>query len=227
MGVREFLILLNAVVMFAVLAAYVLGGEQLNVIGETDDEQKRNEKGIKYWYAVAVVIGMIALPFMVAREIWQWKKYKLPHIEWDDIGRYGLAIVFGTCLHLLVLVFTSCSSAKPIVTERVVYKTDTMYKTKHTADTFRILDSVFVNQYIKGDTVYKEKTAWKWRDKIVVRVDTIYKASVKQDSVRVPVPVERKLSAWEKTLLWSGKTFILIITMVVVSLLLWLIHRKK
>ena len=227
MDIRGFLLILNAIIVISTLVIYTIIGENLNIVGETNEEQARNEKGFTGWFLVSVVIGVLALPIMVAREIWHSKRDKLPRFEWDTVGRYGFAIILGSCLNTCLLVFTSCSAAKPITTERIVYKIDTLYKMNVRADTLHILDSVFVNQYVKGDTVYKEKTAYKWRDKVSVRVDTLYKNALRTDSVRVPTPVERKLTAWEKTSMYVGKFAIGVVVMVVVSLLLWLIHRKK
>ena len=53
-------------------------------------------------------------------------------------------------------------------------------------------DSVFVKS--QGDTVYINRYRYKYLDK--VRIDTMYVIHV--DSVRVPYPVERKLSRWER-----------------------------
>lgn len=200
MDIRGYLLILNAVVVITTLVAYTIFGENLNMVGETDEEQARNEKNLTGWFLVSSVIGVLALPVMVAREIWQWKRDKLSRFEWDNVGRYGLAIVFGTCLNTCLLVATSCSATKPVTTERIVHKVDTLYKTNVRADTFRILDSVFVNQYIKGDTVYNEKTAYKWRDRIQVHVDTVWRVAQTADTVRKSTAcnINEKITAVEK-----------------------------
>lgn len=164
---------------------------------------------------------------MVLREVYQWKRYKLPSIEWDDICRYGFAIVIGSMLHVLLLVMTSCTTPKPIVLERVINKTDTLYKTNYKADTFRLHDSVYVEHYTRGDTVYSQKSVWRWRDRISVKTDTIYKAMLQTDTTRLPIPVERKLSTWERTQMHVGQFTIGAVVLVVLSLLLWLIHRRR
>ena len=50
----------------------------------------------------------------------------------------------------------------------------------------------------KGDTVYKTKEVWRERERVRWRVDTVYKAAVRTDTIRVPVAVERKASLWER-----------------------------
>lgn len=57
---------------------------------------KRDYIGCVAWYAVSLLIGVLSLPIMVAREWYQWKRYNLPSIEWDDIVRYGIVIGLGT-----------------------------------------------------------------------------------------------------------------------------------
>ena len=130
-------------------------------------------------------------------------------------------------LHVLLLVMTSCTTPKPIVLERVINKTDTLYKTNYKADTFRLHDSVYVEHYTLGDTVYSQKSVWRWRDRISVKTDTIYKAMLQTDTTRLPIPVERTLSTWERTQMHVGQFTIGAVVLVVLSLLLWLIHRRR
>ena len=130
-------------------------------------------------------------------------------------------------LHVLLLVMTSCTTPKPIVLERVINKTDTLYKTNYKADTFRVHDSVYVEHYTLGDTVYRLKSVWRWRDRISVKTDTIYKAMLQTDTTRLPIPVERTLSTWERTQMHVGQFTIGAVVLVVLSLLLWLIHRRR
>lgn len=42
------------------------------------------------WKGVLFLIVM-----MVAREVWQYKMYHLPHYEWEDVARYSLIILLG------------------------------------------------------------------------------------------------------------------------------------
>ena len=130
-------------------------------------------------------------------------------------------------LHLLLLVMTSCATPKPVVLERVINKTDTLYKTNYKADTFRVHDSIYVESYMIGDTIYKTKSVYKWRDRVSVKTDTIYKSILRADSIPVPVPVEHKATWWERTQMFAGKIAVGAVVLFVISLLLWLIHRKR
>lgn len=142
-----------------------------------------------------------------------------------------IEILCGALLGLLacamLTLFCGCSTPQPVVVERVVVKADTLYKAKTSADTFRLHDSVYVEHYTRGDTVYSQKSVWRWRDRISVKTDTIYKAMLQTDTTRLPIPVERKLSTWERTQMRVGRFTIGAVVLVVLSLLLWLIHRRR
>lgn len=219
--------LLNCIILGATTLFIFYKADKLAVVNEDYDENKRNRQGAIGWFIASIFVGVLALPVMVLREVYQWKRYKLPDIEWDDICRYGFTIIIGSMLHLLLLVMTSCTTQKPVVLERVINKTDTLYKTNYIADTFRVHDSIYVESYAVGDTIYKTKNVYKWRDRVSVKTDTIYKSILRADSIPVPVPVEHKATWWERTQMFVGLFTIGAVVLVVLSLLLWLIHRKE
>lgn len=88
-----------------------------------------------------------------------------------------------------------------------------VYVEKH--DTLVARDSIYqkdsVYMWMQGDTIWKEKFSIlykdRWRDKIV------YRDSIKVDSVRVPFPVEKKLSRLERLRMFgrdAGLTLLLV-----------------
>lgn len=116
-----------------------------------------------------------------------------------------------------LMLLSGCSACKRVVVERVVNKTDTLYKASQRIDSFRIHDSVYVETYTMGDTVYKTRVEWRWRDRISCRTDTVYNTEVRCDSVLVQVPVEHKAS-----LRGGLGAFWVKIIIIVVFLLFWL-----
>jgi hypothetical protein len=100
---------------------------------------------------------------------------------------------------VLLLCFALCGCSRvqyvPVETVRI----DSTFLHKHTRDSIYVLDSVFVSE--RGDTIVKEKVKYIYKDK--TRTDTLY--IEKRDTVRVPVPVERKLSRWEEVHIALGK----------------------
>lgn len=63
---------------------------------------KRDLYGLIGWFIAGIVIGLFALPIMVAREYYQYKHYKLERFEWEDFIRYSLAIILGSIICILL-----------------------------------------------------------------------------------------------------------------------------
>ena len=96
----------------------------------------------------------------------------------------------GITIILLASAIWSCRSVKYVPVETV--KTDSVYVNKVQRDSIRLQDSIFV--FVKGDTVRIEKYKYLYRDRVVR--DTVYK--VQCDTIRVPYPVEKPLTRWQK-----------------------------
>ena len=64
---------------------------------------KRDWIGLVCWFLLSVVIGLLALPIMLGREIYQYKHYHLAKFEWEDIVRYSVVIVLGSIINYLIL----------------------------------------------------------------------------------------------------------------------------
>lgn len=96
-------------------------------------------------------------------------------------------------LILAVIILTCCKT-----TERVEYvpvetvKTEYKDRIVETYDSVHITDSVYVA--VKGDTTLVYKYRDRWKLKLVH--DTAYVN--RTDSIRIPYPVEKKLSKWEQ-----------------------------
>lgn len=63
------------------------------------DVNERDIKGLIGWFLVSIIVGILALPVMVGREIYQWKHYSLPNFEWEDIIRYSVVIILGSLVN--------------------------------------------------------------------------------------------------------------------------------
>ena len=83
-----------------------------------------------------------------------------------------------------------CKQVQYVPVERV--RTDSVYMTKVQRDSIYKYDSVFVRE--RGDTVEVVKCRYLFVDKW--RRDTMYVERI--DTIRIPVPVERELSRWER-----------------------------
>lgn len=113
--------------------------------------------------------------------------------------RIVIGTLWGVLLCALLHVLLCGCASHRVTVGGSTQKTDTVYRMNMVRDTVLIKDSVLVSIFSAGDTVYKTREVWRWRDRVNVRVDTVYKSAVRVDTVRVPVAVERKLSWWERT----------------------------
>lgn len=106
-----------------------------------------------------------------------------------------------------------------------------VYVTKH--DTLTKHDSIyqkeFVDRYVKGDSVFLTKTQVDYRFRNIYK--TLYRDSIKVDSLRVPYPIERKLNRWENLKMEVGGWAIGGLSAVVIALIAyivtWLVRRYK
>lgn len=101
-----------------------------------------------------------------------------------------LAAAAGLCF---VLVLPGCS---PRIVERVVYQHDTT--TVHHRDTTFRRDSVYIREWVKGDTVFvdrfRDRYVYRdrWRDSVRVKVDSLKIETIKE------IKVEKPLSTWKR-----------------------------
>ena len=127
-------------------------------------------------------------------------------------GLLALAVV----LILLPILSAGCS---PKIIERVVYQRDTTVV--HHRDTTYRRDSIWMKEYVKGDTVYIEK----YKDRFVYRDRWRDSIRVVRDSVAVETIKEVKV---EKPLSWSQKAKIGAFPWILLALIgavLWIFRK--
>lgn len=85
-----------------------------------------------------------------------------------------------TVLCLLAVFLTGCS---PKVITQTEYKTDIQYRDSWRTDSVYVRDSIFIRE--RGDTVYVDRWHTAWRDREVVRTDTVMRCdTVRRETVR-------------------------------------------
>lgn len=111
-------------------------------------------------------------------------------------------------LVLLAIAVTSCRSVRYVPVETV--KHDSVYVGKVVRDSVFVKDSVLV---VKGDTVteYRWKYVFKYKD----RTDTLYVN--RTDTIRVPYPVEAKLTKWQQFKMEAGGYAIALAVILVIA----------
>ena len=123
---------------------------------------------------------------------------------------------------LSVVLLVGCTTTRYVPVPSV--SVDSVYVDRFHRDSVYLHDSVFVNQYSKGDTVFVDKVVTRYRYKDRWRQDTV--AVVRTDSVRVPYPVEKDLGWWEKTRLYSFPVLVAMVA-VLAFIVVWLAIKQK
>ena len=97
-------------------------------------------------------------------------------------------------IYIIIILLTpaiwSCRSTRYVPVETV--KHDSVYFNKVVRDSIHVKDSVLV--IVKGDTVIEFRYKYVYRDK--AKTDTAYVS--RTDTIRVPYPVEAKLTKWQR-----------------------------
>lgn len=68
----------------------------------------RDNKGTIGWSFLALIFGIIVLPFMIGREIYQSIKYPYNGFETDDAIRYGIFICIFSVFHYCICELSNC-----------------------------------------------------------------------------------------------------------------------
>ena len=120
--------------------------------------------------------------------------------------RLLLTYFVAVLLVLIVLLCSGCTTTKYVPVETI--KTDTVYQSRIERDSVYLHDSVYVKEWQKGDTVFRDRD--RWHTKYVEREvhDTLYQSRV--DSIAVPYPVEKELSWWAKKKIEFGELAMII-----------------
>ena len=143
--------------------------------------------------------------------------------RYEDSIRAAVYSLVGMVVLLLLAMLTSCKTTRyvsvPEYHKEYINRTDTFLR----SDTLFRLDSVVIRQ--QGDTTVIEKVRWQNRFVNVykMKTDTI----MKSDSIRVPYPVEKKLSKWQQLRLDFGGWAMLVLGMLVAGIgVAWAVRRR-
>ena len=122
-------------------------------------------------------------------------------------------------LLVALFVFGACRSVCYIPVESV--RLDSVVTILHHRDSIYQHDSVYIKE--KADTVLIERWHTRWRDR--VSHDTLYIS--KTDTIRVPVPVERKLSKSERTYITIGKWSVGAVAGLVLAAICFIFYKRR
>lgn len=99
---------------------------------------------------------------------------------WREVGGAFLTIIVTLAILAIVGSMIGCS---PRIVPVETIRTDTCYINNLQRDSVHVLDSVFVNQYVKGDTIFINKIKWRelYTEKEVH--DTLYNTKVETQTI--------------------------------------------
>lgn len=129
-------------------------------------------------------------------------------------------LFWGLLACLLITLLCGCKTVKYVPVETV--RTDSVYVDRFMRDSVYLKDSVFVNRWVVGDTVFVDKVVTRYKYKDRLRHDTV--AVVRADSVQVPVPVEKPLGWWQQARLKLFWPLVAVVVVLVVAVW-WMIRR--
>lgn len=132
---------------------------------------------------------------------------------YEFLALFGLGIVLLLC---------GCSSVRYVPqasTHDTLVKVNTVYKTQ------RVYDSVWVKEVVKGDTVRIDRWHRSHSADTLMLTDTLW--MVKCDTVRVPVPVERKAPWWDRRVKPVVNHLLTVVVLVVLLYCLYYIKERK
>ena len=135
-----------------------------------------------------------------------------------------LSLVLAT-----LIVLTGCKTIEYVPVETVTTKVDSIYINKVQVDSIFERDSIYINQYTYGDTVYRDKIKYIYRYRDKLRIDTLHHWHV--DSVLVEqtriIEVDKPQSKWQSFLHYLGIFALATIVVLLVISILWLIRKIK
>lgn len=138
-------------------------------------------------------------------------------VDWNPVTMMRSSVLaLMVCLFICLL----CAGCSPRVVETVVVRTDTLIQTKVKNDSVVIRDSVYVHEWMAGDTVFVEKVKWKTRLENHLKHDTLYIS--KCDTVRVKDVVVKEVA---KPMGWCAKTFMIVGIVASLIFMVWLVYK--
>lgn len=125
---------------------------------------------------------------------------------------------------IIAMVCVGCKSVEYVEVETI--RLDTLHHYELQYDSIVRIDSIYEKEYVKGDTVYLEKTKYHFRDKTKMVTDTIVEKVV--EVKEKPIEVEKKLTTWQKFKINAGEWMLGgIVTLLVVFAFLWVAKWRR
>lgn len=125
---------------------------------------------------------------------------------------------------IIAMVCVGCKSVEYVEVETI--RLDTLHHHELQYDSIVRIDSIYEKEYVKGDTIYKEKEVHRYRNTHKAKVDTV--REIKVEYVEKPIEVEKKLTAWQKFKINAGEWLLGgVVALLVAFAFFWVINWKR
>lgn len=120
---------------------------------------------------------------------------------------------------LITLLLGSCKTVREVERTNTVH--DTVYVYHNSRDSVYHKDSIYLHEYVKGDTVYVLKEKWNtlYRDRL--QHDTVYVA--RRDTVQnITIEQKKPMSNWQYAQMYFGRLcLLLLVAFAITVIVLW------
>lgn len=134
-------------------------------------------------------------------------------------GRF-IGFLWGLLAYILItLLLGSCKTVREVERTNTVH--DTVYVYHNSRDSVYHKDSIYLHEYVKGDTVYVLKEKWNtlYRDRL--QHDTMYVA--RRDTVQnITIEQKKPMSNWQYAQMYFGRLcLLLLVAFAITVIVLW------
>lgn len=125
---------------------------------------------------------------------------------------------------IIAMVCVGCKSVEYVEVETI--RLDTLHHYELQYDSIVRIDSIYEKEYVKGDTIYKEKEVHRYRNTHKAKVDTV--REIKVEYVEKPIEVEKELTAWQKFKINAGEWMLGgIVALLAIFAFLWVAKWRR
>lgn len=133
---------------------------------------------------------------------------------------FVLMIIFALAMCVLL---GSCTTTKYVSVPE--YHTDTLRVVQQQRDSIYLSDSIYVNDFVREDTVFRTVERWHTQYRDRWRTDTIYQS--RRDSIPYTVEVTKEVPAeltwWQQTRLYLANTLLVVLGLVGIG---WVVKKR-
>lgn len=131
----------------------------------------------------------------------------------ETLGCLSSMLILGTIVIILLFCY-GCTTTRYVPV--IEHRTDTVQITRQQRDSIWLHDSIYMHEYMQGDTTFILRDRWHTKYIESISHDTTYIS--KRDTIPCPYPVEVEV---ERQLTWWQRFRIKMANYIMIALLIW------